>query len=106
MALRAKLTAICAERVHSCPCSGSRSEPICAIRDQEASCSPRHYLDEALEQIMAITRTGTRLGMVLHRKCRPISARQPLIRTVEQRYMRHLCGRRQRFRIDGKAVIL
>ena len=75
-------------------------------RDRHQPALPLHHLDEPPEQIVAVARARARLGMVLHGKRRPIGAGQPLVRAVEQRHMRHLRSRRQRLRIDGKAVVL
>src|SRR6516164_10658935 len=66
----------------------------------------RHHVDEALEEIIAVLRAGTRLGMILHGEHRPIPEAQALIAAVEKRDMRDLRLCREGFGEDAEAVVL
>src|SRR5947208_1053615 len=64
------------------------------------------HLDEAIEQVVAVFRSGRCLGMVLDREGRLVGAAQTLVGAVEQRDVRYLDVRRQRFGDDAEAMVL
>src|SRR5260370_41352306 len=67
-------------RAHSTAPAVGLSFPACQL----AAAIGRHRVDEALEQVMAVLRSGAGLGMVLHRKHRQVFQLQSLIAAVEQ----------------------
>ena len=56
-----------------------------------------HQAGEAVEQIVAVARAGRGFRVVLHREHRPVLQRDAAVRAVEQRDVRLLDVRRQRF---------
>ena len=65
-----------------------------------------HHLHKPIEQISDFVRPGARLGMPLKTERRHIDALDALQAAIEQRTMGRANITRQRFLVDGKAVVL
>src|SRR5215469_6963288 len=65
-----------------------------------------HQCDEALEEILAVLRSGAGFRMVLHRKYRLADDSQTLVGAVEERDVGRLDAVRQAVGIDDEAVVL
>src|SRR5258706_14460332 len=65
-----------------------------------------HQLREAIEEIPNVVRSRARFGMPLEAERRPVGAGKALEAAVEERNMGRPQDRRERIRVDRKAVIL
>src|SRR6185437_4289675 len=65
-----------------------------------------HQVDEAVEQVADVVRTGRRFRMALEAEGRLVDVGQPLQGAVEERHMGCSQGRRQGGGIDREAVVL
>src|SRR5690606_27773359 len=64
-----------------------------------------HRLDETLEQVETVLRSGACLRMILHREDRTILHRDAAVGAVEERYMRLLDADGKGLAVDGEAVV-
>src|SRR5258706_12484814 len=64
------------------------------------------HLDEPLEEIVTVGRTGRRLGVILHRESRQVGAADAFVDAVEQRDVRDLDALRQRFRNPAETAVV
>src|SRR5690348_7994696 len=67
---------------------------------------PFHRVDEAIEQVADVVRTGARLRMALEAERGTVLQRDALQAAVEQRLMRDAHVRGQRLLVDREAVVL
>src|SRR6266853_3417515 len=65
-----------------------------------------HHLYEAIEEIPDVVRPGTGFGVPLEAKRWPVGACEALPAAIEERYVGGLEVRRERVRVDRKAVVL